>query len=169
MGGSGATSLIYHLIKHNRSENIIETGVAYGWSSLAILLAIKDIPKAQLISNDMPYVNANNEDFVGVVVPNNLRIQWDLQRLPDVTGIPLALKKFNQSLDFVHYDSDKSYTGRAWATPILWSALRDNGILMMDDINDNIYFKEFCEHKKLDPIVIEHNGKYAGILSKKFN
>lgn len=166
MGGEGAISLIYHLVKDSGAKKILETGVAYGWSSLAILLGIMEDKDARLISNDMPYVNAHNEDFVGIVVPENLKAHWDLQRLPDVTGIPQALKKFNQSIDFAHYDSDKSYTGRAFATPLLWNALKSNGILMMDDINDNIYFREFCEMKNRKPVIIEHYGKFVGIIVK---
>lgn len=166
MGGEGAISLIYHLMKHLNPKNVLETGVAYGWSSLSILLALKDSPDAKLISNDMPYVSMGNEDFVGSVVPVELKSHWELQRLPDVTGIPMALKKFNGVLEFVHYDSDKSYTGRTWATPLLWNALQKGGILMVDDINDNIAFKEFCEEKELTPIIIKHNSKYVGIIKK---
>lgn len=166
MGGEGAVSLIYHLVKHLKPARCFETGVAYGWSSLAILLALQNIEGARLISNDMPYVNENNEDFVGIVVPENLKSKWDLQRLPDITGIPLALKKFDNKLDFCHYDSDKSYTGRIWATPIIWNALSKNSLMVIDDINDNIAFKEFCETVGQKPIIIEHIGKHVGILTK---
>lgn len=166
MGGEGAVSLIYHLVKYSNPKRCLETGVAYGWSSLAILLALKENSESKLISNDMPYVNENNEDFVGIVVPDFLKDKWDLQRLPDITGIPLALKKFSGGLDFCHYDSDKSYTGRIWATPIIWNALKPGSLFLVDDINDNIAFKEFCEEKKQAPIIIEHIGKYVGILRK---
>ena len=110
MGGGGAASFIYYLVKYSNAQNIIETGVAYGWSSLAILLAIKDSKDAKLISNDMPYVNMGNDDYVGCVISNKLKYKWELQRLPDVRGIPLALKKFKNIIDLCHYDSDKSYT-----------------------------------------------------------
>lgn len=59
----------------------------------------------------MPYVGMNNDDFVGCIIPENLKPQWELQRQPDIKGIPLALKKFNNIIDICHYDSDKSYTG----------------------------------------------------------
>ncbi len=167
MGGEGALSLIYHLVKYYKPKNCLETGVAYGWSSLAILLALDEIEGSNLISNDMPYVNENNEDFVGIVVPDTLKGKWTLQRLPDIKGIPIALKKFGGRLDFCHYDSDKSYTGREWATPLLWDALRPNGIMMIDDINDNIAFQEFCQRVSMKPVIIEHQNKYVGILIKK--
>ncbi len=56
MGGEGAITFIYHLVKNSKAKKLLETGVAYGWSSLAILLAIKDEENAFLISNDMPYI-----------------------------------------------------------------------------------------------------------------
>ena len=166
MGGEGAISFLYHLVKEKKFKNIIETGVAYGWSSLAILLAIKDIENALLISNDMPYIKANNEDYVGCVIPENIKSKWQLQRLPDVKGIPLALNFFNHNIDLCHYDSDKSYTGRKWSSPILWSSLKNGGLFVSDDINDNIAFKQFCEDVNRIPIIIEHLGKYVGIIKK---
>ena len=166
MGGEGAISFLYHIVNEVNPKTILETGVAYGWSSLAILLAIKDFDNALLISNDMPYIKMNNEDYVGCVVPENLKSKWQLQRLPDIKGIPLALKKFNNSIDLCHYDSDKSYTGRMWSSPILWKALKVGGLFISDDINDNLAFKHFCKSVDRKPIIIEHLGKYVGIIQK---
>jgi hypothetical protein len=166
MGGSGATTFIYHLVKKSTAQKLIETGVAYGWSSLAILLAVENNKEAKLISNDMPYVSMNNEDYVGCIIPEYLKNHWELQRLPDVKGIPLALKKFNNEINFCHYDSDKSYTGRMWASPLLWNALSKNGFFIADDINDNLAFKHFCESVNRTPVIIEHNKKYVGVIVK---
>lgn len=166
MGGEGAISFLHNLVKHSNAKNILETGVAYGWSSIAILLAIKDTDDARLISNDMPYINMNNDDFVGCVVPENLKSKWDLQRLPDIKGIPLALEKFNNSIDVCHYDSDKSYIGRMWSSPLIWDALEDGGFFISDDINDNIAFKHFCEQVNRTPIIIKHQEKYVGVIIK---
>ena len=166
MGGEGAISFLYHIVNEVNPKTILETGLAYGWSSLAILLAIKDFDNALLISNDMPYIKMNNEDYVGCVVPENLKSKWQLQRLPDIKGIPLALKKFNNSIDLCHYDSDKSYTGRMWSSPILWKALKVGGLFISDDINDNLAFKHFCKSVDRKPIIIEHLGKYVGVVVK---
>ena len=53
-----------------------------------------------------------------------------------------------------------------WATPLLWSALKKNCFLVVDDINDNFAFKHFCESVKKNPIIIEHLGKYVGVIIK---
>ncbi len=166
MGGEGAINFIYDLVKNSKAKDILETGVAYGWSSLAILLAINQRENAVLISNDMPYINMGNDDYVGCVIPENLKSKWQLQRLPDIKGIPLALRKFNNSIDFCHYDSDKSYTGRMWASPLLWNALNKGGFFVADDINDNLAFKHFCESVDRTPLIIEHAAKYVGVIVK---
>lgn len=166
MGGQGAISFIYQLCKANRVKVAVESGVAYGWSSLAILLAIKDEEGAFLISNDMPYIKMNNDDFVGCIIPDFLRKKWDLQRLPDLNGIPKAFKKLNQKIDFFHYDSDKSYTGRMWASPLIWENLKAGGLYVSDDINDNLAFKHFAESVNREVIIIEHLGKYVGVIRK---
>jgi predicted transcriptional regulator len=53
-----------------------------------------------------------------------------------------------------------------WASPILWSAMRENGFLVADDINDNTAFKHFCESVGRIPVIIEYDGKFVGIIAK---
>ncbi len=166
MGGEGAISFVYNICRAFQVKYAMESGVAYGWSSLAILLALKDEGDAFLVSNDMPYIKMNNEDYVGCIIPEELRINWRLQRLPDIKGIPRALKKMKQPLDLFHYDSDKSYTGRLWSSPLIWNQLKSGGLFISDDINDNLAFKHFAESVNIVPVIIEHNNKYVGVLIK---
>lgn len=166
MGGPGGLLTLFNIIRSRRSKQIIETGVAYGWSSLAILLAIKEDHEAHLISIDMPYVGLNNEAFVGKVVHPELRKQWTLIRKADRQGIPDALRQYGGNCDLVHYDSDKSYSGRMWAYPLIWRALNPGGVFISDDIQDNAGFKDFCELVKQTPLIHESDGKYVGILIK---
>lgn len=166
MGGEGAISFLYHVVENLKPRHVLETGVAYGWSSLAILLALEKNKDGRLISNDMPYIKMNNEDYVGCVVPIRLQKLWTLQRNADKDGIPKAIKVYQGQLDLVHYDSDKSYCGRTWASPILWQALRPGGIFISDDINDNLAFKHFGEKMGKTPLIVKHKGKYVGLIVK---
>lgn len=177
MGGPGDLDLLYHLAAQGERNRVIETGVAYGWSTLALLLAIKSRPKARLISTDMPYIKMNNEEFVGCVVPPALRNQWKLIRRPDRTALPQALKELG-GVDLCHYDSDKSYRGRMWAYPILWKNLSADGILISDDISDNTAFRDFAQMINTPPTVIKmavmispteakpEEDKFIGVLRK---
>lgn len=165
MGGAGSVKVLYSFVKEIQPSKTIETGVAYGWSSLAILLGNKDNRNSHLWSVDMPYPNMNNDKFVGCVVHEDLKDKWSLIRKPDLKGLPIALESSGE-IDFCHYDSDKSYRGRMKSSPLLWNKLKIGGYFMSDDINDNIAFKEFCEEINREPIVFEVNGKYVGIIKK---
>lgn len=164
MGGAGNLDLLYHLCEFSQAKSVIETGVAYGWSSFAILLSIAK-RGGSLQSVDMPYAKMGNEDYVGVVVSPELRKNWNLIRFPDRRGIGMALANL-PTPDLCHYDSDKSYAGRMFAYPKLWKALRSGGIFISDDIQDNLGFHDFCKTNKLQPIVVGHGGKYIGVLLK---
>lgn len=165
MGGEGALDLLYRLILNIQPENVLETGVSFGWSSLAVLSAMNENGKGRLISTDMPYPKMNNEDFVGIVVPHEFHSNWELLRIPDRVGIPQAITKA-ETFELIHYDSDKSYEGRKWAYPLLWEVLTGNGYLVSDDISDNSAFMKFCQSKNLEPLVFEIKGKFVGILKK---
>lgn len=165
MGGPGAINLIYSVCEALDAKRAIETGVAYGWSSLALLLSLSKRGGHRLISIDMPYPKLNNEPYVGCVVPETVRSGWTIVREPDVTGLKKALAELPQ-IDVCHYDSDKSYSGRMFAYPKLWRALRPGGVLISDDVNDNTGFRDFCTGIQAAPTVVEYQGKYVGLLRK---
>ena len=169
-GGQGNLSLNYSLAKNLNARDIIETGVAYGWSSLCLLTYLIDYEEGFLVSVDMPFWGTNHEDKIGCVIPQEMRSKWRLIRLPDRDAIPKIIKK-NLFFDLCHYDSDKSYKGKMWALPRLWERIRSGGILICDDINDNLAFKHFCESKNIAPIIVETFDsqvvKYVGIAVKR--
>ncbi len=165
MGGAGSLSVIYYINEYVSSHRSIETGVAYGWSSFAALASLVK-RNGTLFSSDMPYILQNqSEDFVGCVIPEKYKNNWDLYRFADKESLPKIFAKAD-SLDVVHYDSDKTYDGRIWAYTLLWDRLRVGGVFMSDDIGDNAAFKDYCESKGINPHIIEFDGKYAGVAIK---
>jgi hypothetical protein len=114
----------------------------------------------------MPYAKRNNEAYVGCAVPAALRSGWTLLRRSDRDGLGPALAQLGE-LHLAHYDSDKSEAGRRFAYPRLWSALRPGGVLMSDDIEDTLTFRDFSAEVGRKPWVLEKKpGNYAGILIK---
>ena len=109
--------MLYDLATWRGPGLAVETGVAYGWSSLALLLA-----GMRLISTDMPYPLDNSEDHVGCVVPDELRASWTLIRRPDRGALSGVLSREGE-VSLFHYDSDKSRTGRLWAYRLVWGHL----------------------------------------------
>lgn len=168
MGGPGDLDLLYWLSEYCQARRAVETGVAYGWSSLALLLSLQHRDEARLISTDMPYPNRNNDRYVGCVVPTDLRSKWMLLRTADRQAIPMALEQIGE-IDICHYDSDKSYAARRWAYPLLWQALQEGGIFISDDIGDNVAFRDFAAEASCNPIVVGREGKYIGVLVKPRN
>lgn len=171
MGGGADYHFLYTLAERLHCVRAIETGVAFGWSSFALLHSLAK-RGGRLISTDMPYPLRENDAFVGCVVPSRLRRHWTLLRAPDRDALPTALRRL-APIDLCHYDSDKSTAGRRWAYPRLWRALRPGGLFVTDDVQDNLGFAEFCASVGLAPLVARvRDGagfKFAGILLKPGN
>lgn len=165
MGGRGNTALLYNVCEQVQAKYVAETGVAYGWSSLSVLLSLAKRTDSILISTDMPYPKMGNEDFVGIVVSPELKTHWKLIKESDLSGLPKVLKSIPY-LDVVHYDSDKSYLGRMASYPKLYEKLRSGGIFISDDIEDNLAFKHFCEKLSITPIIISFEQKFVGVFVK---
>ena len=69
-------------------------------------------------------------------------------------------------IDFFHYDSDKSFRGRDFVMKKINKHFNPNATLIMDDINDNLFFKNFVEKEKLEFKVLEFQGQYVGLIEK---
>ena len=91
MGGQANLNLLYHLTSSSNASAVIETGVAYGWSSLAILLALNGKNDARLISTNLHYREYEDDRFVGCAVPDRLRNAWTIIHEPDNTGAAKAI------------------------------------------------------------------------------
>ena len=164
-GGQGHTNLIYTICERLKIENVIETGVAYGWSSGAILRSVSK-RGGQLISIDMPMLKQSDYHLIGVAVEPALKDFWELRRAPDRYALPKAMNKMAGSVELVHYDSDKSYYGRKWSQEVIWKNLKSGGIFISDDIGDNHAFKNFVNNKKINFYIVEYRKKYQGLFIK---
>ncbi|MBU4539348.1 MAG: class I SAM-dependent methyltransferase [Weeksellaceae bacterium] len=164
MGGAGALELIYSACEFTKAETVVETGVAYGWSSLAALLSLEK-RNGTLYSSDMPYLSQDGDRYVGYVVPEHLKSQWKLFRHADKESLPKIFVEA-ELVDVVHYDSDKSYEGRAWAYVELYRHLRKGGVFISDDIGDNSAFQDFCEKGNIKPTIVDFEGKFVGVFLK---
>lgn len=164
MGGAGALELIYYACEFTSAINTIETGVAYGWSSLSALVSLKK-RNGTLYSSDMPYLGQDGDQYVGCIVPENLKTNWKLFRHADRESLPKIFVQ-NDKFDVVHYDSDKSYEGRTWAYQELYKHLRKGGVFISDDIGDNSAYQDFCESLQIDSTVMEFEGKFVGVFIK---
>ena len=164
MGGAGALELIFYACEFTNATKVVETGVAYGWSSFAALLSLQK-RNGTLYSSDMPYLGNDGDKYVGFVVPLNFRKNWRLFRHADKESLPKIFAE-NGSFDVVHYDSDKAYDGMMWAYSQLYPQLRKGGVFISDDINDNSAFQDFCEKRRIEPTIVDFEGKFVGVFVK---
>src|SRR5690606_30419760 len=80
LGGAGAFPLLYFLVRWRRPRVVVETGVAAGYSSLAVLSSLRANGFGKLYSSDFPYFRLKDpEQYVGCLVPDELRSGWELR------------------------------------------------------------------------------------------
>ena len=111
----------------------------------------------------MPYYFNNAKKFVGNLIDKKKFPDWTLLLGPQVNYISKI--KF-QKYDLCHYDSDKSYQGRMIIYSKIWERLNTKGVLLSDDISDNLAFFDFCKIKRKKPYVLRFKQKYLGLIIK---
>jgi len=165
LGGGGAIDLLYFLTRKLKPGFVLETGVAAGWSSYSFLLALERNGSGVLLSSDLPYFRIkNSERYIGILVPSELsQHNWELQVEGDRINFKELLKN-NRKLRLVHWDSDKRKIARKNFFKFINEYLEENSVLVMDDIQNNLAFKEYVESKDSVFRIIESQGKYVGIV-----
>lgn len=164
-GGCGISPFLYFLTRHMEPNCIVETGVAAGHSSCAFLSAIKTAGKGRLYSSDFPYFRFREpERLIGILVDESLKNNWELYIGGDEKNLPKILANVDQ-IDIFHYDSDKSYSGRQFAMSVVEKKMNTNGIIIMDDIQDNSYFHDYIEINKVPTwYVFRFASRYVGVM-----
>ena len=166
LGGGGAYNILYFLTKLTKPETIYETGVGAGFSTFAFLKAMKENDKGTLYSSDFPYFRIKNpENYIGILVPQNLKKQWKLMKEGDEANTKFYKKNINKKFDILHYDSDKTYLGRSKFFKISGKLIDTKTLIIMDDIQDNSFFYDFVIKNKLNKWkIFSFENKYVGMI-----
>jgi predicted O-methyltransferase YrrM len=161
--GAGHFRLLHFLVRHLRPEVVLETGVGVGYTSQAILLGFEHNGSGTLYSSDFPYFRMDApERYVGCLVDDELRGRWHLGLHGDRVNLAEFLPRIS-TLDLVHYDSDKSIGGRAFAMRAVAPKLAPGATVVMDDIDDNTFFRDWVEREGRHGRVFARGGKYVGL------
>jgi predicted O-methyltransferase YrrM len=163
IGGGARAELLYFLTRLSRPKTIVETGVLHGYSSSAFLHALeRNGDGGRLWSSDFPYFRERDpERLVGVLVPERLRSNWTLLLDGDRKNLPRLLRDA-EPVDLVHYDSDKTYSGRRFAMNAIEPCLATRAIVVMDDIQDNLFFADWVRDRGLAPAVLGEGSYFVG-------
>lgn len=166
LGGGGDHRFLYWLTRFIQPQHVIETGVAAGWSSRAFLVGMRKNGLGKLYSSDLPYFRLPDpERFVGVLVEPELRANWVLELDGDEVNLPRILDRVPQ-VDIVHYDSDKMRSGREYAIDLIAPKLAPDAIIVMDDIHNDDWFKNYATASGLPFTVIESRYGIIGRLER---
>ena len=170
IGGGGMYVLLNFLVSYFKPKNIVETGVAAGVSSHAILKALEDNKIGHLFSSDLPIMRLENPvKIVGALVDKKLRVNWRLYLKGDKENLKLIKTKINK-IDLIHYDSEKRYHGREYAFNYLDKLIGTDTIIVMDDIQDNSFFYDYLKKKKIKNFkIFQYERKYVGLIFNNNN
>jgi predicted O-methyltransferase YrrM len=165
IGGGGMYVLLNFLVSFFKPKNIIETGVAAGVSSHAILKALENNKIGHLYSSDLPIMRLENPfNIVGALVNEKLKINWSLYLKGDLENLKIIKSKINK-IDLIHYDSGKRYYERENVFNYLDKFISQNTIIIMDDIQDNSFFYDYLLKKKIKNYkIFEYEKKYVGLI-----
>ena len=145
LGGGANDILLYFFVRYYKPKVILETGVAAGFSSLAILKALKKNKYGKLYSSDFPYFRIKNpEKYIGYIIDEKFK-NWKLFIEGDDLNLPIILNQIEGKIDIFHYDSDKTFSGKKNTYELIKPYLGNKSLLIFDDIQDDGFFKVFVE------------------------
>jgi predicted O-methyltransferase YrrM len=151
--------LIDRLIANNRPMTVVETGIANGISTRAILnsFSMNSLEFSALYSFDIDR---------RVAVPEFLENKQFNFRLINKTNTFSSMISQITNIDFFYHDSDHSYMNQMMEYQNVWPKLTKNGILMSDDINWSNAFLDFCIKVDRKPYILCDREKFSGMIYK---
>ncbi len=148
-GGNYAVEVLYFIARISKPKNILETGVAAGYSSYTFLKAIKKNKVGTLYSSDFPYFRLKNpQKYIGIIVPRKFKKKWNLKILGDEKNIEYFKKKV-KSFDLISYDSDKRYVSKIKFFKNIRSHINKKTIIIIDDLHNDSFFYEYIKTNKI--------------------
>jgi predicted O-methyltransferase YrrM len=150
-GDAGMVRAIWTLIRHRRPNIVVETGVAHGMTSRFILEALERNGAGNLWSIDLPPVNPQTRQEVGIAVDNAaLRSRWSYIAGTSRRRLPVLLSQLGRVDLFIH-DSMHSARNVAFEMDLAWRYLTPGGVVVVDDIDVNPAFTAFAERHPEHP------------------
>jgi len=164
-GSDSLLSLASSLTQLMRPRSTVETGVARGFTSAAILSALDANGSGLLYSVDLPALGFP-ESKLGEAVPAELKSRWRLRIGPSRKVLSTVLREA-APVDLFLHDADHTYESQIEEFEAVWPHLRPGGVLISDDVN-NPAFLDFCKERRLSPMLIkQEKAGYLGAVKKQ--
>jgi predicted O-methyltransferase YrrM len=136
---------VYALARLRHPRTVVETGVARGVTSAAILQALAENGAGRLHSLDLPGLGAGYREQVGAAVPAALRERWDLHFGPSAVKLGGILRAAAPVDLFIH-DSAHTYRNMRWEFEQAARHLAPGGIIVSDDVCNDALLDFVDEH-----------------------
>lgn len=155
----------YTLVRSLEPDTIVETGVRHGFSTLYLLAALEMNGSGHLYSVDLPLradesvSEFRDETFddnpattipagrdSGWIIPDSVQGRWTLEMGKSQRLLPGILEA-SEPLDVFIHDSEHSFPCMLFEYEIAWEHLREGGLLISDDTNQNDAFEKFVENR----------------------
>jgi predicted O-methyltransferase YrrM len=152
-GDASLAHAAWSVTRHLAPARVVETGVARGMTSAAILSALRANGAGRLYSIDLPPLAKGWAEQSGVAVEPGLKPQWSYVRGSTRRRLPPLLEALGDIDVFVH-DSLHTFQTMTFEFHRAWASLRPGGVLISDDIDDNRAFEAFVAERGAIPTVI---------------
>jgi len=152
--------LLWQVTRLERPLIVVETGVANGVSTRAILSAIRSNGYGRLISFDVDPIARH-------AVPSHLaESAWEFALLgskPTPRALETRVRAYAGQIGLWYHDSDHSYAWQREEFEIASRALKRPGILISDDVDGNGAFSDFVASKGLRAWYLFDGRKCSGL------
>jgi len=151
---------------HLRPRRVVETGVARGVTTAAILAALARLGGGHLWSVDLPPLSREWAGRVAEAVPFGLRDRWTYLRGTSRRHLPGLISELGELDMFVH-DSLHTEANIRMELGLAWRALRPGGVVIADDIQSSPAFVDLSrDASPLRSVGIENRMLVVGEPSK---
>jgi len=141
-GDAALVRAAWCLTRHLRPQNVVETGVAHGFTSRFVLEALEWNGMGQLSSIDLPPLDPAMQSQIGIAVDEKLDHRWTLIAGSSRRCLPRLLRQLGGIDLFVH-DSRHTERNVRFELDRAWAALRAGGAMLIDDVDSNWGFESF--------------------------
>jgi predicted O-methyltransferase YrrM len=146
--------VLYSLVRAHRPSLALETGVADGFSSFAILSALEANGGGHLHSIDI-------RSDVGALVPRQLEGRWTLHVIDDQRSAKKTLSTI-PGIDFYYHDSGHNYLWQAFEYATVVRKMTGGGVFLSDDVDWSYAFIDHCETRRQKPTLMLEKLKVIG-------
>jgi predicted O-methyltransferase YrrM len=162
--------LTFCAVTHLRPRVVVETGVARGLSTRAILTALRRNDFGHLWSIDLPPLAHGWGAEKALRIDESLARRWTFVRGASRRRLPDVVARTNGIDVFVH-DSLHTESNMTAEFNAVWPALVQGGVLFADDIGGNSAFRKFADKVEATVVIGREENKstlFGALVKPRF-